>query len=1247
MPGEFISIFERNGFIYEMDKYIWEKTCALLNKWLGQGQSPQPVSVNISRYDVFRDDLVEVLLGLVRKYEIPIELLRLEITESAFSKSTKQIVSIVKQLISCGFVVEIDDFGSGYSSLNTLKDVPAQIVKLDMRFLGNTGDSDRSGYIIESVVRMVKWLDMTLIAEGVETESQANYLKSIGCNYVQGYLYAKPIPIEEYEALTKNAIKERNLITVETVDNLDNNSFWNPNSIDSLIFNSYAGSACIFEYHDNKIEMLRSTDKHTQMMEDIGLPSNKILKFDWFGHLDEKSKVAASKAIGESRETRRDVAGEYVFLNLSDTCKKVYFRSTLRVIATAGNRSLVYCTNENITELRNTEQQAVATADQLRFLNDTAHDLLTQNHTDTGIHAALRKILEYFRADSIYIVELDKQSQSLNKTYTVSVSETSSDRSETETLPYDAFPLWLSAFEDGRYINIADVSSMDDDRSEERQILSSLSIKSVLAGPLYYEDRLAGLVVINEPSFYQGSIEWLQPLGDYLIAMLNRRDLIAKIESSNRALQELMNDTPGGFVRMRVLPNGNIATEYANRPFCRMRGMSFEEITTNDVTDPMSLVHPDDADLVLHTIAEMIDTGEPRSIKYRLKHSDGTYMLLDVFGRTTKNENGEIFINAYYTELSEEKKSEYRKNELVMQLVAEHSDRLVYRYDLASKSCYADVNQDSQQLTFITSADVDDTVIDCGDIMLESVKDYQRFFNDIHDGKRAGNAKIHTRDSHGKPRWIDMKYTLIYDDNNVPEEAVLSVLDITENHERELAYSRYLQSITHSSANNSVLIYLEADVTLDITEKQGGRMLTTSFPAVGSSRTDIVEHIARSYVITEEREKYRLFFSRDHLITAFSDGARELTNEWHFTFPNEQSGYTRSELQMVQDPYSGNIKVYTILRDITDEKLKELAVKKQVEIDGMTGLYNKTTAESMISKQLSSSTMDSCALLLADLDNLKEINDTFGHNHGDQAIKLIADRLRSQFRKTDILGRIGGDEFVVLLENITEARLRSILMAFMHKLSSIRIDEKIEYPLHGSVGIALGTSGDTYNSLFEKADKALYHVKRNGKDDFAFYTPKMEDHSFKYEGSGIESKWQSSYCSAEEPNHLLNAVSSLYSTVISINLTQNSYHILRCSNRIITERVFLAGLFDDLISTASATFHPDDRQAFLSAFSRESLLTAYEQGEAKVSQIGSQLWDHNSYRVLHTDIIFVNDDSDDVLAIVLAKEIKSTTKRGA
>lgn len=201
-PGKFIPVFESNGFIGRLDYYMWEHTCRLLCKWREEGLNPKPVSVNVSRANMYNPNLIDNLSGLVKKYGIPASMLQLELTESAFMDDQDMMIMKVKELQANGFTVLMDDFGSGYSSLNTLKDIPVDILKIDMKFLGKgEADDGRSEKILASVVHMAFWLDISVIVEGVETKAQRDFLESIGCEYAQGYYYARPMPWQEYEKL--------------------------------------------------------------------------------------------------------------------------------------------------------------------------------------------------------------------------------------------------------------------------------------------------------------------------------------------------------------------------------------------------------------------------------------------------------------------------------------------------------------------------------------------------------------------------------------------------------------------------------------------------------------------------------------------------------------------------------------------------------------------------------------------------------------------------------------------------------------------------------------------------------------------------------------------------------------------------------------------------------------------------------------------------------------------------------------
>ena len=200
-PAQFIPLFEKNGFITKLDQYVWDKACAVLRDWDDRGLPSISVSVNVSRADIYNADLAQILMKTVQKYNLPPSRLHLEITESAYTENPKQIIDTVGHLRDLGFIIEMDDFGSGYSSLNMLNEMPIDVLKLDMKFIQNEMAKTNSQGILQFIINLARWMYLTVVAEGVETKDQLVRLREIGCDYVQGYYFAKPMPRNAFEVL--------------------------------------------------------------------------------------------------------------------------------------------------------------------------------------------------------------------------------------------------------------------------------------------------------------------------------------------------------------------------------------------------------------------------------------------------------------------------------------------------------------------------------------------------------------------------------------------------------------------------------------------------------------------------------------------------------------------------------------------------------------------------------------------------------------------------------------------------------------------------------------------------------------------------------------------------------------------------------------------------------------------------------------------------------------------------------------
>lgn len=258
-PGEFIPLLERNGLITNLDLYLWEQVCVWIRSRIDQGCRPLPVSVNVSRIDIYSINVTEVLKELVERYEIPVSLLEVEITESAYSEDYDLIRRLVDDLRKAGFTVLMDDFGSGYSSLNMLKDVNVDVIKIDTKFLEMDETSIKRGAgILETIVRLARLMKMRVIAEGVEKKEHVVLLGEMGGLYGQGYYYYRPMPVEEMEQLLIDQKKvDYRGIETRKLEEIHLEDLFNRDVTSEMMLNNMLGGIALYEVYGDTFELLR------------------------------------------------------------------------------------------------------------------------------------------------------------------------------------------------------------------------------------------------------------------------------------------------------------------------------------------------------------------------------------------------------------------------------------------------------------------------------------------------------------------------------------------------------------------------------------------------------------------------------------------------------------------------------------------------------------------------------------------------------------------------------------------------------------------------------------------------------------------------------------------------------------------------------------------------------------------------------------------------------------------------------
>ncbi|MBQ6336967.1 MAG: EAL domain-containing protein, partial [Ruminococcus sp.] len=373
-PDSFIPVLEKRGLISDLDMYIWEEVCRWQSKWIADGHTPLPISVNVSVADIQHTDLPAVFEKLAEKYSLDRKLIKIEITESSYISNTTLIRNTVRSLREKGFTVLMDDFGSGYSTLNMLKTLNIDIIKLDAQFLNiDEGNEEKSIHILESVTNMAQSIGVPIIVEGVETKEQKDFLQDLGCRYIQGYYFYQPMPTAEYEKL----IADPDNIDTSGISFKSNVQFRLRELLDKDIYsdtmlNNILGPCAIYSWHGEDLDIIRYNE---QFYEAVNIPNFKERLTSIQQFMPKSDLPSMYKLLHDAVSDRLNGAvGVLHFYKTDGTLTTFYMR--FYYLHSDGEQKIFYGSVRNITKLSTLEKQMSL----LSYISDITVLFLSRTH---------------------------------------------------------------------------------------------------------------------------------------------------------------------------------------------------------------------------------------------------------------------------------------------------------------------------------------------------------------------------------------------------------------------------------------------------------------------------------------------------------------------------------------------------------------------------------------------------------------------------------------------------------------------------------------------------------------------------------------------------------------------------------------------------------------------------------------------------------------------------------------------------
>lgn len=1026
-PGLFIPILEQNGHIYDLDKYVWEHAIIQLREWIDSGMQSLPISVNISRVDLLREDFFEVITSLTKKYDIPTSLLHLEITESAFIDGAKKIIDTVNKLIDYGYVVAIDDFGSGYSSLSMLKSVKAQILKLDLRFFDSNDDELRNKCIIESIVRMAKMLGITVIAEGVEHVEQADFLSSIGCIYIQGFLYSKALRSNDY---TKFVIDYLAIQSDSSKNLEDTISIQDDDIFHKMMVASNINIIVIDKATKELLYVNRAAEMYYAKNFD---PLKKQKCYDYCGKvsclkecpLDRINNVNEEVIIVE--ENGRFMKNKYSSINWNGHDAYICFKTDVTKETEESKRieQIIRNIPGSIVTFKIENNQLVKT-----FISDTA--------------------IKYL---------------SLNKTITETVS------TPIGCIYYEDAPKVIIAIEQA----IANFNVFN----EEYRIYD-------LNGYLIWIKLVLKPVIVNEEKLFYG-----------LYTSINDKK---KLENQ---LLTLVENVPGALCEF-ILVDHSIICTYLSEKINESLGSSIKVNDTINIDNIVSYIYHEDQQYIKKVLIDGITKNESLITSFRVERKDGSIRWIEFKTSILGDVNGNPHYYGLFSDITDNNKqnAEREKKNNIKYLILEQyendslvkqSENLIYKlkFDASTSEVLDSWIDEKECSTYEVSEDYMDVLTSSplsnkDKVLLKEKFSKERFNTALQkDGYFMESVEYFRESKNGKILFVRTELKGYIDLESYGHVGFIFTYDLGKT------------TLPNSLLNNIISPALESIMLVNTNSGvvQGYNIVTKK-----SNNKKSIEYIderssnfAKKHIRTKQKEEFKNITS----LAVIKDELKKNNGIYKtsfFSYYGSKRKRTSLEYRYLNEEGNAFIMLKNDVTDLYNEQQKSkfklddaLDRAERMKYDTLTGLLNRGETIAEIENYLKNTTDKMYSLIMIDLDNLKYINDKYGHPEGDRALSVAAYLMKIHFPEDSVFGRIGGDEFMILLKNTLSVDIVKQYLEEYIKLANrthINPDETLQL----SCGYVLSEKGnDSFDVLYRNTDRALYHAKENGKNSFFGY----------------------------------------------------------------------------------------------------------------------------------------------------------------
>ncbi|OGO88136.1 MAG: hypothetical protein A2Y15_00205 [Clostridiales bacterium GWF2_36_10] len=569
-----------------------------------------------------------------------------------------------------------------------------------------------------------------------------------------------------------------------------------------------------------------------------------------------------------------------------------------------------------------------------------------------------------------------------------------------------------------------------------------------------------------------------------------------KIDHAKQLLNNVLNAIPGGVVKCLV--NNDYKFALVSDGFLNIIGYTKNELVEKSNDNLLASVHPDDR-MMVRMVLSAQNSDKVTELEYRIITSAGNIIwVLNKCVRTTDKIDGNPCLYCTCIDTTNTKKAQ---QDLILsnerfRMAMEQTSNIVFEYDSETDKIHFVTRTGSYYRLLPIIAHGPSYFIENGIVCDEFAENFINCFKSISNpNTNMISLILKLKRADGKIVWNKLTLSSINDYINNSRHSIGTFEDITQEKKAQLQHKR--EEKYRSAMLSDAISTYEVNLTNDCYIKTFSKENNYHIENLNESYGNILKKLCDSIIYPEDKIPFLNIYNRENLISEYENGRLVLYNEYRHLDENGQAFWVSCTTNLLSDPENEDIKAFSYIKNIDAIKRKELAIKYNSERDPLTELYNRKATHDLITDFLSNpnTSSEKNAFLSIDLDSFKLINDKYGHVAGDEVLTRVSICLKSVFRNTDIVARMGGDEFVVFMKSVeSKVDILSKALEACTALKKLTIDSKSDVYISASMGIALSPiNGDSFEELYRNSDKALYYAKKTGKDRCVFYTSEMDN----------------------------------------------------------------------------------------------------------------------------------------------------------